>query len=88
MSKNQEPQQVSASECIAEFLNFMRYASQHYSMSFDDVGEADKELCDLEHSLELGEHTYHEYAQLAKQIREVRQKRRRAKDMTQVSVSY
>ena len=71
------------SECIENFLNFLREAQREYNIAADDEKSANGATQDILHSIELGEHKYHEYARLSKALREVRQERRRAKDIEQ-----
>ena len=71
------------SEHIESFLNFLREAQREYNIAADDEKSANGATQDILHSIELGEHKYHEYARLSKALREVRQERRRAKDIEQ-----
>lgn len=71
------------SEHIESFLNFLREAQREYNIAAEDEKSANGATQDILHSIELGEHKYHEYARLSKALREVRQERRRAKDIEQ-----
>ena len=71
------------SEHIENFLNFLREAQREYNIAAEDEKSANGATQDILHSIELGEHKYHEYARLSKALREVRQERRRAKDIEQ-----
>lgn len=71
---------MKCSEHIEGFLNFLREAQREYNIAADDEKSANGATQDILHSIELGEHKYHEYARLSKALREVRQERRRAKD--------
>ena len=74
---------MKCSEDIEGFLNFLREAQREYNIAADDEKSANGATQDILHSIELGEHKYHEYARLSKALREVRQERRRAKDIEQ-----
>ena len=69
-----------SSNDISFILSTMRSMSEYYRIFYDEVGEEEKLLCDLEHKLELEELKYHQIAQLGKDIRASRKKRRIAKD--------
>ena len=71
---------VPTSESLSNFLSFMRNISSQYRMAVTEEQETDDITQDIMHSLELEDHTYHEYAQLSKELSEVRKKRRMAKD--------
>lgn len=71
------------SEHIENFLNFLREAQREYNIAAEDEKSSNGATQDILHSIELGEHKYHEYARLSKALREVRQERRRAKDIEQ-----
>lgn len=74
---------MKCSEHIEGFLNFLREAQREYNIAADEEKSANGATQDILHSIELGEHKYHEYARLSKALREVRQERRRAKDIEQ-----
>lgn len=74
---------MKCSEHIEGFLDFLREAQREYNIAADDEKSANGATQDILHSIELGEHKYHEYARLSKALREVRQERRRAKDIEQ-----
>lgn len=69
------------SECVSDFLNFLRDAAQQHRMAVATQQESENETQDILHSLELEEHTYNEVARLGKRLSEVRKNRRSAKDV-------
>lgn len=69
---------------IDAFLTFLRDCEQRYHIAEAEERDANNETQDILHSLELEEHSYHEYARLSKQLRDVRQRRRMAKDTLSV----
>ena len=69
------------SECVSDFLNFLRDAAQQYRMAVTTQQESENETQDILHSLELENHTYNEVARLGKRLSEVRKNRRSAKDI-------
>jgi len=70
----------STSEPLNNFLSFIRGIESQYRMAVAEEQETDDITQDIMHSLELEEHTYHEYAQLSKELAQVRKERRMAKD--------
>lgn len=70
---------------ISNFLEYLRNTQSQYRMAEAEAREADDTTQDILHSLELGEHSYHEYAQLSKQLKKVREQRRRGKDTAVVT---
>lgn len=68
------------SKNLESFLNFLRESQEKYKICNQIEDDTNGEILDLEHVLELGEISYHEYAKIAKAIREVKQKRRVAKE--------
>jgi len=68
------------SKNIEEFLTFLRTCEQDYHMAEANEQEANSVTQDLLHSIELEEHTYHDYAKCSKELRDVRKLRRVAKD--------
>lgn len=72
---------MTPSKTIETFLAFLRETEQAYRMAEADEQDANDESQDILHSLELKEHTYHEYAQMSKRLKQVRMDRRVAKDL-------
>lgn len=68
------------SEQISGFLAFLREVEQTYYMAAADEVETNAETQDILHSLELEDHSYHQFAYAAKRLRGVRQRQRQAKD--------
>ena len=85
MSDKQRQNELTISHGISNFLEFIRNTQSQYRMAEAEAREADDTTQDILHSLELGEHTYHEYAQLSKQLKRVREQRRRGKDTAVVT---
>ncbi|MCD7778088.1 MAG: hypothetical protein LUH47_06260 [Clostridiales bacterium] len=69
------------SEYIDNFLTFLRETKTDYNIAVSEEENANNEILDIEHSLELDPHTYHEYAKLSKAIKAVKSKRRKSKDI-------
>lgn len=72
---------MSISKGIESFLNYIREMEQLHRISIANEQQANDETQDILHSLELGEHGYHDTAHLAAKLREVRKNRRAAKDL-------
>ncbi len=68
------------SGAIEAFLAFLRECEQRYHMAEADEQEANDEIQDILHSLELEEHEYREFAQMGKELKTARRRRRAAKD--------
>ncbi|MCD7906004.1 MAG: hypothetical protein LUG24_10735 [Clostridiales bacterium] len=68
------------SKYIDDFLTFLRDSRQDYNIAVAEEENTNNEILDIEHSLELDIHTYHEYAKLSKAIKAVKVRRRKAKD--------
>lgn len=73
--------QMTDSESIAAFLQYLREVSAKYNLAVKDRQQAEEETQDILHRLELCEDNYHKTARLRELLREVRRKRREAKDM-------
>lgn len=71
---------VYYSKQLENFLKFIRESKSEYNIAVTTEKECNEEICDIEHSLELAEHPYHDYAKLAKGIKASKEKRREAKD--------
>lgn len=85
MSTKQKRDEFAISTGISNFLDYIRSTQSQYRMAEAEAREADDTTQDILHSLELGEHSYHEYAQLSKQLKKVREQRRRGKDTAVVT---
>lgn len=72
---------MSVSKGLEEFLKYIRDTEQLHRISIANEQQANDETQDILHSLELGEHSYHDQANLAAKLREVRKNRRAAKDL-------
>lgn len=72
---------MSVSKGLEEFLKYIRDTEQLHRISIANEQQANDETQDILHSLELGEHSYHDQAHLAAKLREVRKNRRAAKDL-------
>lgn len=73
------------SEQIEDFLNFLRDCDMKYHMAEADEQEANNETQDILHNLELEEHDYRDFARLSKELKAIRKKRRKAKDMMEIT---
>lgn len=71
------------SDNIESFLDFLRKAQRDYQIAITEEKEKDAESQDLDHCLELENHSYHDMAKIAKVRAKVRQERRQAKDRQQ-----
>ncbi len=65
---------MSVSKGIESFLNYVREMEQLHRISIANEQQANDETQDILHSLELGEHSYHDQAHLAANLREIRKK--------------
>lgn len=67
------------SEIIDQILNFFDDAEISYKSAIDKRNEAEAEIQDLLHELELEDLSYHEKGKVVKEITELRKERREAK---------
>jgi len=67
-------------EIIAGFLNALREAEKTYRSAKSEESEAESQLQDIAHRLEIYTDSYHGTAQLGKLFRQVRRTRRKAKE--------
>lgn len=72
------------SSFVEDFLSFLGDIQTTYNMATATLDEANLELCDLEHYLELETCNAATTAKIAKRIREVRKKRRQAKNSIEI----
>lgn len=75
-----------ASRPIADFLSFLRETEQTCRMAQADEQEANGEIQDLLHSLELQEHDDEGLLKLACELKKARKRRREAKDASCVTM--
>lgn len=71
---------MTRSETIAVFLNFLKEAEQDCNDAIRKEKQADQEIQDILHRLELHDDNYHDTATLALVARQVRRERRIARD--------
>lgn len=76
---------LEVSKPIETFLAFMRDCETQYHMAEAEEQKTFGLINDILHSLELEDHTYHEFAKLGKELKEARQRRRIAKDIIQTT---
>lgn len=74
-------ERLEVSKPIENFLAFMRECESQYHMAEAEEQETSGLINDILHSLELEDHSYHEFANLGKELKEARQRRRTAKDI-------
>lgn len=67
------------SEMIDQILNFFDDAEISYKSAIDKRNEAEAEIQDLLHELELEDLSYHEKGKVVKELTELRKERREAK---------
>lgn len=73
------------SEGVECFLDFLREVESVLRISDATEQETNAKTQDLLHSLELENHTYHDYAAISKELVKIRQERRKAKDTIAVA---
>lgn len=67
-------------ESITAVLQFLREMQREYKEAQETEQEADRQLQDVAHRLEIYTDSYHDTARLGKIFREVRRRRRKAKE--------
>lgn len=68
-------------ESITAVLQFLREMQREYKEAQGAEQEADRQLQDIAHRLEIYTDSYHDTARLGKIFREVRRRRRKAKEV-------
>lgn len=81
----ENPGALTAEEYLDIFLTFLRNEQSEYRIAQDIVTDCENKQCDIEHSLELNQHTYNEQARLARGLIQVRRERREAKVRVEVA---
>lgn len=72
-------------EIIAEFLKTLRTVESGYRLAKKEESEAENQLQDIAHRLEIYTDPYHEIAKLGKLFRQIRRIRRKAKEEQEFS---
>lgn len=75
---------MSDLEKLHEFIQLLQDVRREYHSAQDAEKEADAQLQDIIHHLELHDDSYHETARLGKLIRQIRRERRKAKETVEL----
>lgn len=74
---------MNNSAIIEKFCALFDTCENIYAYNYEQVGEMDKLVCDIEHDIELGKHNASELLKLARKLRDAKRTRRRHKDVVE-----